>query len=56
MEISVILKTVVICPLKCIKTIQIHYVILNENLSQKSNKHNPLEAPHDQETLSYFLT
>jgi hypothetical protein len=22
----------------------------------KSDKHNPLEAPHDQETLSYSLT
>jgi hypothetical protein len=47
MVISVFLETLVICPLKCIKTIQIHYVILNENLSLKSNKPNPLEAPHD---------
>jgi hypothetical protein len=30
--------------------------ILNKNLSLKSNKHNPLEAPHEQETLSYYLT
>ena len=47
MEINVILRPLLICPLKSIKTIQIHYVILNENLSLKSNKHNPLEAPHD---------
>jgi hypothetical protein len=31
-------------------------ILNNENLSLKSNKHNPLEAPHDQETLSDYLT
>jgi hypothetical protein len=40
-------KTFVICPLKCIKAIPIHYVIFTENPSLKSNKANPLEAPHD---------
>ena len=31
-------KTFVICPLKCIKAIPIHYVILKGNLSLKGNK------------------
>jgi hypothetical protein len=42
-------KNFVICPLKYIKAIPNHYVILKENLSLKGNKsiYIPLEAPHD---------
>jgi hypothetical protein len=31
-------------------------ILNNKNLSLKSNKYNPLEASHDQETLSHYLT
>ena len=40
-------KTFVICPLKCIQALQIHYVILHENLSLKGSKHKPLGASQD---------
>jgi hypothetical protein len=56
MVISVILKTLVDCPLKCIRTIEIHYVYPQQKPKPKSDEHNPLKAPHDQETLSYSLT
>jgi len=38
MEINVILRPLLICPLKSIKTIPTHYVILKENLNLKGHK------------------
>jgi hypothetical protein len=42
--------------LKYIEAIQIPYVYPQQKPKPKNDKPNPLKAPYDQETLSYFLT
>ena len=49
-------KTLVKCPLKYIKAIQIHYVYPQQKSKPRSDKPKPLKAPYDPETLSYSLT
>ena len=48
-------KLFITCPLKYIKTIPIPYVYPQQKPKPKSDKHNPLGAPHDPETLSYYF-
>jgi hypothetical protein len=55
MEISVILKTLVKCPLKYIKAIQIHYIYPQLKSKPRSDKHKPLKAPYDQANPKLLL-
>ena len=55
-KISVILKTLYNLSLKYIEAIPIPYVYPQQKPKPKSDKPNPLKAPYEPETLSYFLT
>ena len=56
MEISAILKPFVNCPLKYIKAVPIPYVYPQQKPKPRSDKHKPLKATYDPETLNCSLT